>query len=75
MLTVVELIGKLSVEGRRSLAATINDEDILDILAQDESKFVREAAISNIATRIETVNNALKDEAYVVRRAAEKKNL
>lgn len=75
MLTVIELIGKISVEGRRSLAATINDEDILDILAKDENKFVRAAAISNIATKTQTVNNALKDEAYVVRRAAEKKNL
>ena len=75
MLTVIELIGKISVEGRRCLAATINDEDILDILAKDENKFVRAAAISNIATKTQTVNNALKDEAYVVRRAAEKKNL
>lgn len=75
MLTVIELIGKISVEGRRCLAATITDEDILDILAQDESKFVRAAAISNFATRTQTVKNALKDEAYIVRRAAENRNL
>ena len=73
MLTVIELIKKISVEGRRCLAATISDEDILDILAQDENKFVRAAAIANLATRPETVYAALNDEAYLVRLAAKKK--
>ena len=75
MLTVIELIKKISVEGRRCLAATISDEDILDILAQDENKFVRAAAIANIATRPETVKCAKDDDEYVVRCAAAKRNL
>ena len=72
MLTVNELLKQLSVEGKRSLASTVSDEDILDILANDEDKFVRATALSNSAIRKETVNSHVYDKEYLVRLAVAK---
>jgi len=72
MLTVNELLKQLSVEGKRSLASTVSDADILDILANDENKFVRAAAIANKAIREETVNSHISDKEYLVRLAVAK---
>ena len=72
MLTVNELLKQLSVEGKRSLASTVSDADILDILANDEDKFVRATAISNNAIRKEIVNSHAYDKEYLVRLAVAK---
>lgn len=69
MLTVEELLKQLSVEAKRSLASTVSDADILDILANDENKFVRAAAMANKAIREETVNSHISDKEYLVRLA------
>lgn len=72
VLTVHELLKELSVEARRALASKTTDEDILDILAIDENKFVRAAAIANPSTREQTVNEAVSDPEYIVRLAVAK---
>ena len=72
MLTVHELLTELTDEARRVLASKTTDEDILDILAVDDSKFVRAAAIANPKARETTVNEAVNDTEFIVRLTAAK---